>query len=165
MHLILENATCSGQPIRSFGTETFPRVTTLILHTGPGEPPLPAQRANQALMLNSRRNLLGQAFGALGGTRDHRCMPTQEFWTGLFNGTSFPQLEEVELHHVQTPRAGWGAPDIPASELKGLANITRLAVDSAPELNSTVLMSALKCAPSLKHLELKNIADLNYEGI
>jgi hypothetical protein len=164
MHLILENATCSGQPIRSFGTETFPRVTSLILHTGPGEPQQPTQQANRALILN--RRALGRGLHELlGGTRDHRCVPTQEFWTGIFNGTSFPQLEEVEIHHVQTARAGWGAPEIPASELKGLMNITRLAVDSAPELNSTVLMSALQCAPKLKHLELKNIANLDYTGI
>lgn len=95
--------------------------------------------------------------------RDHRCSPNKEFWTGIFNGLSFPHLEEVEIHHVHTHYNGWGAPIIPPSELKGLQKITRLSVDSAPELNSTVLMSALQCAPNLKHLELKNIAELDYD--
>jgi hypothetical protein len=171
MHLILENATCCGQPISSFALESFPRVTNLILHTGPGEPPArsESQASSVPLVFNSRvtRARLG-GLSVLGGgaaARDHRCMPTEAFWTGIFGGSSFPHLEEVEIHHVRTQSTGWGAPTIPASELKGLKKITRLAVDNAPELNSTVLMSALQCAPSLKHLELKNISDLDYTGM
>ena len=74
-------------------------------------------------------------------------------------------LEEVEIHHLPHPTSGWGAPTIDKAELKGLKNITRLAVDGAPELNSFVLMSALPCAPNLKHLELKNINGLEYDGM
>lgn len=91
------------------------------------------------------------------------CRPRAEFWTGIFNGTSFPHLEEVEIIHE---RSGFFYSDvvIEAGELKGLQNIRRLAVKWAPELNSSVLTSALRCAPNLTHLELKFISGLEYSG-
>ncbi|KAF8534737.1 hypothetical protein BDD12DRAFT_859034 [Trichophaea hybrida] len=165
IHLVLENATCSGQPITSFYQQTFPRVTSLILHTGPGQPQAHRSSTRPPNQLIFNRSLASRMIGqeVLGGSRDTSCRPNKDFWTGIFNGTSFPALEEVEIHHRTHLSHGWGAPTIDNSELKGLKNITRLAVDGAPELNGFVLMQALPCAPNLKYLELKNIDGLEYD--
>lgn len=80
-------------------------------------------------------------------------------------GLAITALEEVEINHRQCIRGNWGTKGIDASELQGLRTITRLVVDSAPELDDAVLESALVCAPSLKHLELKNIKGLTYGGM
>lgn len=163
MRLELENASCSGQPITSFFQESFPRITSLVLHTGPGpRAPAPSQfPGTRPVVMNNARQHMNAPTRSLntGG-----CSPNEGFWTGIFNGTSFPHLEEVEIHHVPMDIQGWGAPKLAPSDLRGLRNITRLAVSEAPELNGDVMMSALQCAPNLKHLELKNINGLDYEG-
>lgn len=49
-------------------------------------------------------------------------------------------------------------------DLKGLDNVTKLSVESTPELNDSVLIGALPCAQNLKKLELRKVAALSYEG-
>lgn len=90
--------------------------------------------------------------------------PTQQF-KDLMRGSTTTALEEVEINHHRCVRGNWCIQKIDARELQGLRSITRLVVDSAPELDDVVLESALECAPNLKHLELKNIGGLSYPGM
>lgn len=48
--------------------------------------------------------------------------------------------------------------------LGGLGKVTKLVVESTPELNDSVLIGALTSAQNLKKLELRNVAALSYEG-
>jgi len=94
------------------------------------------------------------------------CNPNAKFWSGIFNGSSFPDLREVEiLHDSGSPASQWAKHvEFGEDDLKGLGKVTRLVVNSAPELNDSVLMGALTRAECLKRLELRNIVGLSYEG-
>ncbi|KAI5805060.1 hypothetical protein EDC01DRAFT_355532 [Geopyxis carbonaria] len=160
--LSLINATCQGQPIGAFGTEVFPRITHLILNTAEDQTSTASNPSTQrAAVVNNSRT----AYAHMGPVRK-RCGPNKEFWTGLFNGDSFPDLQEIEIIHGETRT--WYSHDEPkfgSSDLKGLGRITRLVVSRAPELNDKILMSALSLAMSLKKLELKKIEGLSYNAI
>lgn len=78
-------------------------------------------------------------------------------------------MKEVEIKHSHgPPQAGtWANMSRVAFDkggLEGLGKVTRLVVESTPELNDSVLMGALTSAQNLKKLELRNIAALSYEG-
>lgn len=97
------------------------------------------------------------------------CRPNKKFWSGIFNGQSFPDLSEVEIRHdagIGGAGSTWNPTPVvfDNGDLKGLDKITNLIVESAPELNDSVLMSALNFAHKLKVLELCNINGLSYEG-
>lgn len=163
------NGSCTAQPISSFEEHTFGNVTNLVLDVGvlahrSGDSPSTSGPSVSSLsqVIPSRRFNL-QDFGARGRGI---CRPNQMFWTGIFNGRSFPDLKEVEIKHV--PQSGsWQNTThvtFEKGDLKGLDNVTRLVLESTPELNDSVLIGALTCAQNLKKLELRNIAALSYEG-
>lgn len=112
-------------------------------------------------MIPGRRAAL-ETWGRLGSG----CNPNAKFWSGIFNGSSFPDLREVEiLHDSGSPASQWAKHvEFGEDDLKGLGKVTRLVVNSAPELNDSVLMGALTRAECLKRLELRNIVGLSYEG-
>jgi hypothetical protein len=93
------------------------------------------------------------------------CVGTAEYWGGLFNGVSFPDLQEIELHHTETPATRFIGAQLTEGDLRGLAKVTRLVVERAPELTSSVLISALPYAPHLKQLVLKELSQITYQGL
>lgn len=166
------NGSCIAQPISSFANDVFNNVTNLILHVGvaahgadtnttTGGPSsaslsqvIPIRRFSLHNFENMGRNV---------------CRPNAKFWTGIFNGRSFPDLKEVEIRHSnEVPQGGTWANmshvKFDRDDLGGLGKVTRLVVQSTPELNDSVLMGALTNAQNLKKLELRNITALSYEG-
>ncbi|KAG0136809.1 hypothetical protein HOY82DRAFT_478431 [Tuber indicum] len=165
--LHISNGSCDAQPLTSFELETFPRVSTLILEVGvpsisSGSASVPPARPSFHQVIPSRRTAL-QSWGRSGSG----CNPNPKFWSGIFNGSSFPDLREVEvLHDPGSPASQWAKiVEFGEGDLKGLGKVTRLVVNSAPELNDSVLMGALTRAECLKRLELRNIVGLSYEAL
>ncbi|RPA95844.1 hypothetical protein L873DRAFT_1696451 [Choiromyces venosus 120613-1] len=166
--LHIANGSCNAQPLTSFQQETFPRVSTLILEVGVPSissgsvsgPPARPSSFNQ--VIPGRRAAL-ETYGRYGSG----CNPNAKFWSGIFNGASFPDLREVEiLHDRGSPASQWATPvKFAADDLKGLGKVTRLVVNSAPELNDSVLMGALTRADCLQRLELRNIVGLSYDAL
>ncbi|KAG0133661.1 hypothetical protein HOY82DRAFT_482471, partial [Tuber indicum] len=158
---------CNSQTLWILGTEEFPRVTTLILELGG------SSISSSCGSLCPARNPIIQAIlnnpSALEscGCSDSECIPNSIFWSRIFNGFSFPDLQEVEVLHKQVTLDSQSANPVVFSEscLKRLGKITRLMVDSAPELSDSVLMGSLTRAECLKRLELRNIFGLSYEGL
>ena len=67
---------CGLTPVSGFDSETFPRVTKLVLFAGRHEP-------NEGLTAHSRTF----------------CMPNAKFWRPLVNGVSFPDCLHLEIRH------------------------------------------------------------------
>ncbi|KAK6536788.1 hypothetical protein TWF281_001002 [Arthrobotrys megalospora] len=160
--LIIAHSACDAQPVRSFESEQFPRVTNLILDLG-GEPVTqlsPSASRTLNTVIPVRRNInRGYDFNTTG----QRCIPTAKFWTRFFNGSSFPDLRRLELHHRSRSGPSYGAGNwegerILFTELDtlGLARIERLVVNSVPEFNDSVLMAGLQHAPLLTDLQIED---------
>lgn len=172
MTLRIFNGSCTSQPISSFENDTFSNVTNLILHVGvaphnAGDSPTTSGPSSASLsqVIPIRR------FGLQNFENRGRaiCRPNSKFWTGIFNGQSFPDLKEVEIKHANgVPQAGTWANmsrvTFDKDALGGLGKVTKLVVEATPELNDSVLIGALTSAQNLKKLELRNIAALSYEG-
>ncbi|PUU78979.1 hypothetical protein B9Z19DRAFT_1047547 [Tuber borchii] len=166
--LHISNGSCNAQPLTSFELETFPRVSTLILAVGfpsissGSSTSGPPARPSFHQVIPGRRAAL-ESWGRMGSG----CNPNAKFWSGIFNGSSFPDLREVEiLHDSGSPASQWAKHvEFGEDDLKGLGKVTRLVVNSAPELNDSVLMGALTRAECLKRLELRNIVGLSYEAL
>lgn len=166
------NGSCIHQPISSFENDTFSNVTNLILHVGVA----PHNAGDRSSTSGPSSASLSQVipvrrFGLQNFENIGRniCKPNSKFWTGIFNGRSFPDLKEVEIRHSHgPPQAGsWANSShvkFDKDDLAGLGKVTRLVVESVPELNDSVLMGALTNAQTLKKLELRNVAALSYEG-
>ncbi|KAK6361376.1 hypothetical protein TWF730_005109 [Orbilia blumenaviensis] len=158
--LIITHSACDAQPVRSFESETFPRVTDLILDLG-GEPV--TQQTPSSSTMNTvipvRRNINQRGYNNTTGVR---CVPNSKFWTRFFNGASFPDLKRLELHHRSRAGpsydGGWASERILFTELDtlGLARIERLVVNSVPEFNDAVLMAGLQHAPLLTDLQIED---------
>jgi hypothetical protein len=161
--LVLENATCSGQPIISFLNESFPRVTHLVLNTGPGETVGRAWPTGSRPVVMNRRALQQNFQNRFESSSS--CMPSEKYWQAVFNGVTFPNLETFELFHISAVMPSFIMPNLGRLDLKGLAKITKLVVKNSPELNSEILMLALQGAPNLKHLGLICVPGLGYDGM
>lgn len=149
IYLTFRNATCTGQPIHSFRNHSFYRVTKLVLNTGQSEP-----------MHRLRRVRGDQA--PLRQRPISACSPNKEFWEGLLNGTSLPDLRELEIVHREDP--SWYA-EVGEIKLDGLKKIEKLKIEHTPELNDNILLRSLAYANSLKRLELIDVESLSYDGM
>ena len=174
---------CNHTPISGLGSETFPRVTKLILFVGrhdPGE-----SQAEPVRVL---------------------CMPNAKFWRPLVNGVSFPDCLDLEVRHywAMTPpihasldlnkrynndpynarsnrarRRGIIAGrhrlmDTPleadqiVGPTKGLKTFENIMLEACPELDSLLLMQLLgnpdSVAVNLAKLELR-FCNLSHEII
>lgn len=67
---------CNNTPVSGLDSETFPRVTKLVLFVGRHEPiPTPSDRPRTI------------------------CIPNAKFWRPLVNGSSFPDCQNLEIRH------------------------------------------------------------------
>ena len=73
---------CNHTPVSGLATETFPRVTKLILFVGRHEP-------DESWPVGPRTSFMPKAI----------CMPNAKFWRPLVNGVSFPDCLSLELRH------------------------------------------------------------------
>ncbi|EPS44252.1 hypothetical protein H072_1748 [Dactylellina haptotyla CBS 200.50] len=165
--LIISHSACNSQPVRSFESEQFPRITSLILDLG--NEGLTTENSSSSSGSSSldtvipvRRHMGGRGYNNT--TSGRRCQPNYQFWTRFFNGRNFPDLQRLELHH-RSPRGptygaydGWeGLPILfTESDTSGLAKIHRLVVNSVPEFNDAVLMAGLQHAPLLTDLQIED---------
>ncbi len=178
---------CSHTPVSGLGSETFPRVTKLILFVGRREP-------NESLPERP------SAGGAI-------CMPNAKFWRPLVDGVSFPDCSDLEIRHywATTPparasldlgkcysdasfnrdsynmgnrrgtgRRQHGLVDGPlradqiVGPTKGLKRFESIMLEACPELDSLLLMQLLgnpdSVAVDLVKLELR-FCNLDYDTI
>ena len=165
--LCFAHSRCTRAPVSALGSETFPRVTKLVLYVGRHDPddpnPAPPDKRN--------------------------CHPNAKFWRPLVNGESFPDCLNLELRHywATTPPAnaslnlgklyprhsGYydsnhsGSTDLIGST-KGLKRFENITLECPPELNSSLLMQLLgnpnSVASNLKSLELR-FCNLDLETI
>ncbi|KAF3163089.1 hypothetical protein TWF788_001694 [Orbilia oligospora] len=163
--LIITHSACDAQPVRSFESEEFPRVTSLILDLG-GES-VNQSSSSGSSSLNSvipvRRNIHQRGYNY--NTTGMRCVPNSKFWTRFFNGSCFPDLRRLELHHKSRAGPSYGDSGLEGEPILfteldtlGLAQIERLVVNSVPEFNDSVLMAGLQHAPVLTDLQIENCA-------
>ena len=83
--LSFTNCRCRLSPISALATETFPRVTSLVIHVGKHDPE------------DSHPN----------DREIERCHPSAKFWRPFVNGVTFPDCSELEIRHY------WAAPHHP----------------------------------------------------
>ncbi|RVD88740.1 uncharacterized protein DFL_002914 [Arthrobotrys flagrans] len=168
--LIIAHSACNAQPVCSFESEEFPRVTSLILDLG-GEPVTQPSSGSSSLssVIPARRNIHQRNYNY--STTGIRCIPNAKFWTRFFNGSNFPDLQRLELHHRSRAGSSYGdsgreGDRILFTELDtlGLARIERLVVNSVPEFNDSVLMAGLQHAPLLTDLQIENCA-VTYDAL
>ncbi|KAK6503319.1 hypothetical protein TWF481_008342 [Arthrobotrys musiformis] len=170
--LIIAHSACDAQPVHSFESEEFPRVTTLILDLG-GEPATQSPSSSGARSINSllpvRRSIHQRNYNY--STSGIRCAPNAKFWTRFFNGSSFPDLRRLELHHRSRTSPSYGDSGMEGHRILfteldtlGLARIERLVVNSVPEFNDSVLMAGLQHAPLLTDLHIENCA-VTYDAL
>lgn len=88
---MLDNASCLGQPIASFPVTVFLNVTALVLNTGPEAAVSLAPVASNSRSPISNSRTVRENLRVLYG-RDTTCGSRKAFWTGIFNGTSFPGI-------------------------------------------------------------------------
>ncbi|KAK6355101.1 hypothetical protein TWF696_004225 [Orbilia brochopaga] len=167
--MIISHSSCQSQPVRSFQSERFPRVTNLILDLS-GDAPARSSRGGSSSMdtvIPRRRHIAaGYSYGTSGGT----CVPNTAFWTRFFNGQCFPDLQKLELHHRSRRHPsnayGFGREAILFTEMDtvGLAKIERLVMNSVPEFNDAVLMAGLQHAPLLTDLHIEDCS-VSYEAL
>ncbi|KAG0644726.1 hypothetical protein HOY80DRAFT_1132864 [Tuber brumale] len=161
------NGYCDADPLTSFKLDTFPRVSTLVLAVRAPAISLRADTPAPAAD-SSRLEVPCDPMGLkTGGRLGSGCYPNARFWAAIFNGYSFPDLREVKVLHAPGSTSCQWANVVEFSErdLKGVRMVTTLVVNSAPELNDSVLMGALARAECLKRLELRNIAGLSYQAL
>ena len=165
---------CNLTPISVLATETFPRVTKLIVHVGNREP----DSSHLAVPVGHRRP-----------TRDC-CLPNADFWKPFVNGDCFPDCKNLEIRHhwATTPPAnaslkvrveindfGDGYPRRRHSNTtpsigttSGLKKLESILLEATPELNSPLLMQLLgnpnSVAAKLRTLDLR-YCDLDEETI
>ncbi|KAK6351389.1 hypothetical protein TWF718_004549 [Orbilia javanica] len=167
--LRIAHSACDAQPVRSFESEEFPRVTSLILDLG-GEPVTQSSGSSSLdSVIPVRRSIHQRGYNY--STSGARCVPNAKFWTRFFNGSSFPDLQRLELHHRSRTGLSYGdsgreGDRILFTELDtlGLARIERLVVNSVPEFNDSVLMAGLQHAPLLTDLQIENCA-VTYDAL
>ncbi|KAJ6261085.1 hypothetical protein Dda_3750 [Drechslerella dactyloides] len=169
--LIVRNSSCQSQPVRSFQSEQFPRVTNLILDLSNDAPTQGSSRGSNSLdSVHARRRHMGADYSY--NTTGRQCMPNASFWTRFFNGICFPDLRMLELHH-RTGRGarpgayhGFAGEPILFTELDtvGLAKIERLVVNTVPEFNDIVLLAGLRHAPLLTDLHIED-CHVSYEAL
>lgn len=165
---------CDVTPISKLESETFPRVTKLMVYVGRHEPD-GSHRNNPNVPRCHNRT---------------RCYPKPEFWRPFVNGMCFPDCKNLEIRHywATTPpdRASlysrrlhhWnydghdmddmsfldthhnprgGGPMIGATD--GLKRFESITLECPPELNSSLLMQLLgnpkSVASNLVRLELR----------
>ena len=172
---------CNYTPVSGLGSETFPRVTKLILFVG-------------------RRSPVETLPECIRDT----CMPNAKFWRPLVNGDSFPDCLSLEVRHywAMTPpthasldlnerynsyyarhntahRRGMtggqhGLVDTPLTAdqivgpTKGLKRFENIILEACPELDSLLLLQLLgnpdSVAANLAKLELR-FCNLDFETI
>lgn len=172
---------CDHTPISGLDSETFPRVTKLVLFVGRHEP-------NESRPERPRKT----------------CMPNAKFWRPLVNGVSFPDCLNLELRHhwAASPSTSasldleksysthYVSPNMPhqrgavsgrhglvdgplrATQIvgptKGLKTFESIILECPPELNSPLLMQLLgnpdSVAVNLTKLELR-FCNLDHETI
>ncbi|KAF3902633.1 hypothetical protein ABW21_db0209813 [Orbilia brochopaga] len=174
--MIISHSACQSQPVRSFQSEVFPRVTSLILDLSGASPitPSSSSRDASALGASAPRRRHPTTRGPMGiqrqlTTNEAVCAPNSPFWTRFFNGQCFPDLQKLELHHRPEPIPPYQrilTQSIQFTELDivGLAKIERLVVNSVPEFNDTVLMAGLQHAPLLTDLHIEHCR-VSYEAL
>ena len=181
---------CNHTPVSGLGTETFPRVTKLILFVGRHEP-------DESRPVGPRTTLMPNAV----------CMPNAKFWRPLVNGVSFPDCLNLELrhywatspplhasldlhkhytnvstdhgssrmpHHLRAVRGRHGLANRPlgADQIigptQGLKRFENIVLECPEELDSPLLMQLLgnpdSVAVNLAKLELR-FCNLDYETI
>lgn len=171
---------CEFTPISRLESETFPRVTKLMVYVGRHEPD-----GSHTHDPNDprRRNRI-------------RCCPNPAFWRPFVNGICFPDCKSLEIRHfwATTPpdrasldlkknhRGDYGGDDIgfydphgiqsgdgpTIGATDGLKRFESILLESPPELNSSLLMQLLgnpkSVASNLARLELR-FCNLNEETI
>ena len=173
---------CDLAPVSGFETETFPRVTKLVIYVGKKG-------------LEDSDNV----------SRANPCMPTSRFWRPLVNGETFPDCLDLEVRHhwARAPpshatldlrreaprhdryanyysdsgahlhsgsRRGMGGHMLYSGghlgSTNGLKRFERIVMECPPELNSPLLMQLLgnpnAVASNLTTLELR-FCTLSYE--
>lgn len=176
---------CKSTPVSGLDSETFPRVTKLILYVGRHDPQETHGRAHTS------------------------CVPNAKFWRPLVNGVSFPDCLNLEIRHywatsppmhasldlqkrytnvstnygsynMRNPRGIAGGRlnsnfvDTPlradqiVGPTKGLKRFESIVLECPPELDSPLLMQLLgnpdSVAVNLAKLELR-FCNLDYETI
>ena len=160
---------CQSAPVSSLDSETFPRVTKLILYLGRHDPD-----------------------GIYGRSRT-TCVPNAKFWRPLVNGVSFPDCLSLEIRHYwaacppthanldlqkrysnYSNDHGRGLVDFPlkpsqmVGPTKGLKRFESIMLECPPELEPLLLMQLLgnpdSVAVNLAKLELR-FCNLDYETI
>ena len=158
---------CQSGPVLHLNSETFPRVTKLILYLGRHDPD-----------------------GIYGRSRT-ACVPNAKFWRPLVNGVSFPDCLSLEIRHYWAAcppthatldlqkrysnyLIGHGFEDSPlepsqmVGPTKGLKRFESIMLECPPELDSLLLMQLLgnpdSVAVNLAKLELR-FCNLDYETI
>lgn len=175
---------CDHTPVSGLDSETFPRVTKLVLFVGRHEPEM-----------------------RLPGRARTICMPNAKFWRPLVNGISFPDCLNLEIRHYWAASppthasldlqkrytdfsTNYGSHHRPhqrgilrgrhdfvevplradqvVGPTKGLERFERIMLECPPELDSPLLMQLLgnpdSVAVNLVKLELR-FCNLNYETI
>lgn len=79
--LSLEHCQCAATPVSVLESETFPRVTKIIVHVGRHDPkdPLDLQEVQSC--------------------RKAPCLPNASFWRPFVGGWSFPDCKDLEIRH------------------------------------------------------------------
>ena len=160
---------CESGPVLNLDSETFPRVTKLILYLGRRDPD----------------GIYGRGLTT--------CAPNAKFWRPLVNGVSFPDCLSLEIRHYwaacppthatldlqkrysnYSTNHGRGFVEYPlkSSQMvgptKGLKRFESIMLECPPELNSLLLMQLLgnpdSVAVNLAKLELR-FCNLDYETI
>ncbi|KAK6539647.1 hypothetical protein TWF694_009853 [Orbilia ellipsospora] len=166
--LAISHSSCESQPVRSFQTEEFPRVTSLVLDLGSEstsrtqEAPSRGGSSSIDTVIPVRRHIAARGYNNT--TTGGRCSPNAQFWIRFFNGRSFPDLQRLELHHRMRggigsgSYEGWEGQSLLFTEIDtlGLAKMERLVVNSVPEFNDAVLMAGLQHAPLLTDLQIED---------
>ncbi|MCJ1275693.1 hypothetical protein MMC21_003496 [Puttea exsequens] len=79
---LLEHCKCAASPIAALESETFPGVARLVVCVGSHEP-------EDDLHTSS----------AIHRKTGNVCSPSAQFWSPFVNGITFPDCEDLELHH------------------------------------------------------------------
>ena len=162
---------CDLTPVSKLESETFPRVTKLMIYVGKIEPD-GSHRLNPN---DPRRHNQTRCYHDLRRHNQTRCYPKPEFWRPFVNGMCFPDCKNLEIRHywATTPpdraslysrklhhwwnydghdmdemsflnthhKSRGGGPMIGATD--GLKRLESITLECPPELNSSLLMQLL----------------------
>jgi len=189
--LYFSHCHCRQSPVSALGTETFPRVTKLVVYVGKRDPDDPHSHERETIS----------------------CFPNAKFWRPFVNGEVFPDCSDLEIRHhwattppvnasldlqkryqahanVFTSAPPQGQPSrfgsrrsfvstrsgydtcLPSTQLigsaSGLKKLQSIILECPPEINSLLLMQLLgnpsAVASNLTSLELR-FCNLDYETI